>query len=258
VAFGAARLKGRAVTDAGTHLTEQDAERILRGTEYWHYPFDLPWGRVAPTKPGTEHRHEQRRRHFFEPLIERHGGSLAGKRMLDLGCCQGYWSFEAARAGAASCLGIDSSPTFVAEARALRTLYGIDACDFRQAHLEDDPWWSGLAPFDVTLFLGLFYHLADPTFVLRRAMALTRETIVVDTVVQQRDEALLVILPRDLDEPSTSGSGLVTKIRVLPTPAALRALLEDGGFTATEVLPIRGAMPRDYTEGRRMTLIARR
>ena len=241
--------------------TRQEAEQILRRAEYWHYPFDLPWGPVAPDKPGTQERHAQRRRHFFEPLLAGYGGSLRGKRVLDLGCCQGFWSFEAARAGASACLGIDSSAAFVAEARALRALAKADTlgiCEFRQAHLEDDPWWTGIGPFDVCLFLGLFYHLAEPTYVLRRAMALTRETIVVDTVVQPGKEPILALVPRNPDEPSTARSGLTTNLRAKPTVAAVVALLEDGGFTRVDVLPPREPMPRDYLNGRRISVIARR
>lgn len=239
-------------------MTRAEAERVLRGTEYWHYPFDLPWASVSASKTGTNERHEQRRRHFFEPLVERFGGSLAGGRVLDLGCCQGFWAFEAARAGAASCLGLDSSAAFIEEARALRTILGVEGCEFRQAHLEDDVWWEGLAPFDVVLYLGLFYHLADPLSVLRRGMALCRGSIVVDTVVTQGEEPILALVPRNPNEPSTRNSGLSTGIRVKPTPAALVALLKDGGFGEVEVLPNREPMPRDYVNGNRVSVIAHR
>lgn len=101
--------------DVDARLSEAEAERVLRGTEYWHYPFDLPWGDVGASKPGTDDRHEQRKRHFFAPLLVGFGGSLAGKRVLDLGCCQGFWTLEAARSGAAACLGLDSSEAFITE-----------------------------------------------------------------------------------------------------------------------------------------------
>jgi tRNA (mo5U34)-methyltransferase len=244
--------------DEDVFLSATEAESLLRQTVYWHYPFDLPWGRSAASKPGTEDRHDLRRRHFFEPLLAAYGGSLGAKRVLDLGCCQGHWTFEAARAGAARCLGLDSSETFIAESRALRTLFGLVNTEFRCVHLEDDRWWDGLRPFDVTLFLGLFYHLADPISVLRRAMALTRETMVIDTVVQPRAEPLLILVRRNPEEPTTRNSGLSTGIRIKPTPAALLALLEDGGFARTEVLPVRGPMPPDYASGRRISLLARR
>lgn len=245
-------------TEGDRPMAAAEAERVLKQTEYWHYPFELPWTSVGASKAGTDQRHEQRRRHFFEPLLARHGGSLAGKRVLDLGCCQGFWTFEAARAGAAYCLGLDSSPAFIEEARALRTVLGVPNCEYRRAHLEDDVWWAGEEPFDVTLFLGLFYHLADPLSVLRRGMALARRSIVVDTVVTPGSEPILALVPRNLAEPSTRNSGLSTGIRVKPTPAALVALLEDGGFREVEVLPNRGEMPRDYVNGNRVSVIAHR
>jgi 2-polyprenyl-3-methyl-5-hydroxy-6-metoxy-1,4-benzoquinol methylase len=244
--------------DEDVFLSREEAERVLHQTEYWHYPFELPWGRSSASKPGTEERHDQRRRHFFEPLLAVYGGTLDGKRVLDLGCCQGYWTFEAARAGAVHCLGLDSSATFIAEARALRTLFDRGTTEFRLAHLEEERWWEGLEPFDVTLFLGLFYHLLEPIAVLRRAMALTRETIVVDSVAQPRGEPLLALVRRIPEEPSTCGSGPMSNLRVRPTPAALLALLEDGGFTTAEVLPVHGPMPPEYVSGRRVSIIARR
>ena len=250
-------------------LTEQEAEAILRRVEYWHYPFDLAWGRAVPAKRRHDVRHQQRRVHFFEPLLRSYGGSLAGKRVLDLGCCQGFWSFEAARAGATSCLGLDSSEAFVEEARALRTVLRIDNCTFRQAHLEDDPWWQGIEPVEVCLFLGLFYHLTDPVAVLRRAMELTREVIIVDTqvwtqgspratVAPPADAPALILVERNPEEPTTAGSGMTSMLRAVPTRAALLALLKDGGFASAEVLAPRPPMPRDYLAGRRVSIIARR
>ena len=72
--------------DVDVRLGAEEAERVLSGTEYWHYPFDLPWGDVSASKPGTDDRHEQRRRYFFSPLLDGVGGSLADKWVLDFGC----------------------------------------------------------------------------------------------------------------------------------------------------------------------------
>ena len=36
-------------------------------------------------------RQEQRRRYFLEPLLGLTGGSLQGRRVLDLGCSAGFW-----------------------------------------------------------------------------------------------------------------------------------------------------------------------
>ena len=246
------------VLDPDVTLSREEAEEVLRRAEYWHYPFDLAWGRVSASKVQTNERHDQRRRHFFEPLVAAYGGSLAGKHVLDLGCCQGYWSFEAARAGASTCLGLDSSQTFVREARALRTIFDLPTCEFRTAHLEDDPWWYGIGPFDVTLFAGLFYHLADPIHVLRRAMALTRETMVVDTRVKLGTGRTLEFADRRQEGPCAIHSNLTTKVRLIPTVPAVEALLDDGGFTRVEVLTPRPPLPQDDLSGKRVVVIGNR
>ncbi len=238
-------------------VLEREAEEILRATEYWHYPFELPWGRITPTRASLE-RHGLRRRHFFEPLLELYGGSLAGRSVLDLGCCQGFWSFEAARAGASSCLGIDSSERFIMEARALSVILKEERCEFMHAHLEEERWWEHLAPRPVTLFLGLFYHLADPLLVLRHAMRCTSETIVIDTNVTADKESTLAIVQRDADEPTTRGSQVSTSIRIVPSRRALADLLADGGFRRIEFLKAHSWMIRSYRKGERVSLIARR
>lgn len=240
-------------------MTREEAEKILRSVTYWHYPFELPWGRREATKSGHNERHQMRWNHFFKPLLSLYGEQLSGKRVLDLGCCQGFWSFEAVKAGADYCLGLDSSENFIIQAKALRTIYGIDpnGCEFRQAHLEEDAWWEGLEPFHITFFLGLFYHLTDPIFVLRQALSLTLETIIIDTEVVPRDESALFITPRDPQEPTTCGSNLTFKIRVVPTIQALFDLLQDNSFEA-QLLEPQSPLPPEYLSGHRISLIARR
>lgn len=230
-------------------MTPEEAKQIIRAASYWHYPFALPWGeRIMPTRAAPS-RHPHRVTHLFAPLIEHYAGTLAGKRALDLACCQGFWSFEAARRGAQSCLGIDSSPNFIREAEALGTVFELSNCEFRCAHLEEDLWWMNLSGFDVTFFFGLFYHLADPVFVLRRAMELTKETLIIDTNVTSDRKATLTIVARDPAEPTTARSRLSTSIRVVPSQAALRELLSDGGFTRVEYIKPHRQMPREYHQG---------
>jgi hypothetical protein len=140
----------------------------------------------------------------------------------------------------------------------LRSLDGAEQCVFLTAHLENEAWWDGLDPADLTLFLGLFYHLADPILVMRRAMSLTSDTIVVDTEVADEPEPLLRIRRRDPAEPTTSGSGLSTGLRIVPTSAAVVDLLHDGGFQDVRVLEATGEMPDDYRSGLRVSVIAHR
>jgi SAM-dependent methyltransferase len=238
-------------------MTNDEAQAILRKTKYWHYPFTLPWGQITPSR-ATAERHFLRRQHFFEPLLGLYGGSLRNKRVLDLGCCQGFWSFEASKSGAASCVGIDSSRTFIREAKALCSLYGFEQCEFRCAHLEEDLWWQDLNPSQITLFLGLFYHLADPLYVFRKASEFTTETIVIDTVVTKDKHSTLEIVRRDLQEFTTRESNISTGLRIVPSPAALYDLVRDVGFETIHALKPAKGLPQEYLKGQRISIIAQR
>ena len=66
----------------------------------WHYQFDLKGNLTPIFKKSHVKRHAQRKKHFFDPLVGLFGGSLEGKRLLDLGCNAGFWSLCAARPGA--------------------------------------------------------------------------------------------------------------------------------------------------------------
>ena len=51
----------------------------------WHYELDLNGVRTPIFDPEHVNRHRQREQYFFAPLVRLCGGSLAGKRVLDLG-----------------------------------------------------------------------------------------------------------------------------------------------------------------------------
>ena len=90
----------------GNMDTAEIQKRVNR-VERWHYKFDLN-GISTPISDKTRiNRHEQRRRYLFDSLLATFGGSLAGKRVLDLGSNAGFWSLTAIESGCNSVLGID-------------------------------------------------------------------------------------------------------------------------------------------------------
>jgi tRNA (mo5U34)-methyltransferase len=114
--------------------------------------------------------------------------TLAGKSVLDVGAWDGFYSFEAARRGARQVLATDSfawdgscwgSKDGFLLARSVLGLDHlvedrlIDVMDLSPARL------NGI--FDVTLFLGVLYHLKDPFTALERVAAVTGELLVLET-----------------------------------------------------------------------------
>lgn len=202
---------------------------------------------------------ELQKKHFFLPLVRRYEGTLAGKRILDLGCCQGYWSFAAQAAGAKLCRGLDSNLVFVQEAEAAAIVLGMDRCFFGYTHLEDEPldsWVDG--GMDITLFLDTLYHLTDPIHVLRKVMAHTRETIIIDGEVVPGDSPTFHLRKRTPGEPTSICSGITSDLRIIPTVSAIKELLLDGGFKTIDVLKPAADMPADYQAGTTASIIASR
>lgn len=93
---------------------------------------------------------------------------LAGKRVLDIGCDHGYWSFLAAELGAASVLGIDRNRdvrgvgpvNLVAQNEAIaRADARYRICHFRR--LELGRQWHDFSPGDVVLMFSVYHHVFE-------------------------------------------------------------------------------------------------
>jgi tRNA (mo5U34)-methyltransferase len=107
-------------------------------------------------------------------------GQFAGRSVLDCACNAGGYLLEAKRRGAGRCFGFDVREHWIEQARFLARHLPSEGVEFAQCSLEDLPARQ-LEPFDVTLFLGIFYHLPDPVAGLKIAADLTRELLIFDT-----------------------------------------------------------------------------
>jgi tRNA (mo5U34)-methyltransferase len=140
------------------------------GNQLWIHTIDVGDGVQTPGRWPRESQTPLRQ--VFSEI------DFKGKRVLDVGCLDGLWSFEAERMGAAEVYATD----LVSQAAP-----GRDAC-FRIAHkllgsqVKYFPRLSvfdlrqlNVADFDVVLFLGLYYHLKDPLLAFSRARQVLRE-----------------------------------------------------------------------------------
>lgn len=91
---------------------------------------------------------------------------LTGKRVLDIGCAEGFFSFEAERRGAREVVGIDSFPDSVRRFNIVKAARQSNANAFLMNVYDLEP--KRLGTFDVVLFYGVFYHLKHPQLALER------------------------------------------------------------------------------------------
>jgi tRNA (mo5U34)-methyltransferase len=155
---------------------------------------------------------------------------LAGRTVLDVGCWDGFYSFEARRRGASRVLATDHfawSNRCWGDRRAIdlacrHIAPHIDVMDIDLAQLSV----SSVGRFDVVLFLGVLYHLRHPLAVLEQIAPITTERLVLETHMDafDCDRPAMVFYPgSELAGDHTNWWG--------PNRACVEGMLRDVGFT---------------------------
>lgn len=167
--------------------------------------------------------------------------SFAGRSVLDVGAWDGFFSFEAERRGAARVVATDyyswHGPGWGSKA-------GFQlAREARGSNVEDvDIDVMDLAPervgmFDIVLLLGVLYHLKHPLLALERVASVTRDLLVLETVVDLVGigrPAVAFYPGRELNDDPTNWWG--------PNAPAVHGMLRSVGFGRVRtVTPARSA-----------------
>jgi tRNA (mo5U34)-methyltransferase len=137
----------------------------------WYHSFEFPDGAVID---GYMPLAVQKKRYARYPIPS----DLHGKRVLDIGAWDGWFSFEAESHGAHT-IAIDcvEIPTFLQVHRRLESKVDYRVLDFYELPA------SGLGKFDVVFFLGVLYHLRHPLLALEIVCGLTTDVAIVESFV---------------------------------------------------------------------------
>lgn len=164
---------------------------------------------------------------------------LNGRSFLDCACNGGGYLLAAAERGAGRCFGLDVRDHWIDQARFVARETGARGVEFTTADLHTLPEME-LEPFDVTLFMGIFYHLPDPIASLRMVADHTKELLVLNTAYQPGGGDALRL---NLESETLVMSG-VHRLAWLPTSElVLREILHWCGFPhvrTTRRLPLPG------------------
>jgi len=162
----------------------------------WFYPVTLGTRKVVPGKgsPRTA-KYLEARTHYRRPLLVDALVKLyefTGKSMLDLACNCGYWGSQYTKYGLQRYQGVEGRQLFVTQARhywATNNFLPFNSYRFTRASVSKPKTYLNLdGPYDFTLVAGILYHVPDYAYVLTEASNLTKEAMLVDTRVTDRDE----------------------------------------------------------------------
>lgn len=160
-----------------------DQVRALDATDprWWFTRFEFN-NAASPQHPKFE-RLEMGNRLKKDMVINALGELAPGRRVLDVFCANGGFSYEAAIRGATEVLGVDYDPPRIECGRFVGTLLNGHLTPLPRFEVGDayDLKETVNEPYDVTLALGGLYHVADPAWVLRNLRSVTSDYLIVQT-----------------------------------------------------------------------------
>jgi len=172
---------------------------------------------------------------------------LAGRRVLDIGCGNGYFGLRMLGAGARLVVGVDPTLLFVMQHLACRHFSGDLPTCVLPLGVEDLP--DGPAGFNCVFSMGVLYHRRDPLQHLRRLRALLKEsgsTLVVETLVLPRGSRGDLLVPE----------GRYARMRnvwAIPGTRRLEEWISQAGFFDVEVVDVTPTTPLEQRSTAWMT-----
>ena len=216
-------LDASAITASGTVNAEtlMELETALRGLHPWRKgPYSL-FGVNIDTEWRSDFKWD-RLAHAID--------SLKGRRVLDVGCGSGYHCWRMKGAGAAEVIGIDPTPLFVLQFKAMQRYLNIDTVHVLPLALEQLP--PKLKVFDTTFSMGVLYHRRSPIDHLTdlRDTLVSGGQLVLETLVVEGDEDTVFAPP---DRYARMGN-----VWFLPSPAALMKWMSKAGFVDVMLIDV--------------------
>lgn len=227
-------------------MTRDEIQAELKRLAPWFHRIDLGDGLFTKTESV-----------MGEPVDHPHGpwqtiqkllpDNLTGKTLLDVGCNAGFYAFAAKRRGAKRVLGVDGQRQHVRQGLFVRKALGLDV-EFRRLNVyELTP--RSVGQFDITLALGLLYHLKHPILALENLYHVTKELLVIETAImppERTPESFLHPLGEQqmllhalayVENPAGAKEQVFNWF--LPSVPALVALLRNTGFAEVEVVEVK-------------------
>jgi len=162
---------------------KEDLLNKIKAIPYWYHRIELPYGIVTPGWAP------------INPLSYRIPDAFDGKRVLDIGAWDGYWTFEALKRGAKEVIAIDDFSDYLGSLdKSQRSAWeSFDLCRSALGYSEDrckridmsvyDIAKKNLGLFDIVFFFGTVYHLRHPLLALDKISALCRDEIYIESAI---------------------------------------------------------------------------
>lgn len=173
-----------------------------------------------------------------------------GKSVLDIGAWDGYFSFVAEKRGANRVLAVDTLAWNQKEhwnPRENKMIEHSGKLGFDSAKqalnssveskifdIEKDNW-DELGKFDITLCLGIIYHMKDPYLIIRKLADITNEMLILETHIENvLDASVMFFYPgKELNNDDSNWWG--------PNVRCVIEMLKTAGFSRVKLANLNGS-----------------
>ena len=210
------------VSVSSDSVTQEQQMEVAEGLQQLH-----PW-RKGPFRLFDIHVDAEWRSDWKWDRVAPHLPSLAGKRIFDIGCGNGYYLFRMAADRPARIVGIDPYTLYYYQFLALQKYLCADNVSFLSLSLDDFPLLRDR--FDIVICMGVLYHQRSPFDFLRRLREYLAEggTLVLETLTVD-GEGDWVLSPRER-------YAKMHNCFLLPTAECLTHWLQRCGFSNVAVV----------------------
>ncbi len=155
---------------------------------------------------------------------------LKGRRILDVGCGNGYHCWRMLGAGAELALGIDPTQLYVMQFMAVNHFIGSTRLAVLPLGIEDLP--AALSGFDSVFSMGVLYHRRSPIDHLMALRGLLRRggELVLETLVLDGEDDRVLVPPGRYAQ--------MRNVWFIPTPSLLCGWLRRCGYKGVRVLDV--------------------
>ena len=205
-------------------MKNEDIQKKINSFPYWINQFDLK-GNLTPVPfKSTIEGAKQRKNYFLDPLINFCGGSLKGKRILDIGCNSGFWALQLIEAGCDFVVGIDGRQIHIDQANFVFQVKEID--QNRYNFKCDDIFntdFQKLGKFDIVICLGFFHHINKHMQLLEKISDINSDLFLLETRVNRLPGKYMQILHEPIDHYANS---LNQSLTMCPSKKAVLSMIE--------------------------------
>ena len=209
-----------------TTLSEQ-----VNAEPYWFHQIDLGEGVVTP---GWSNARRDKLPYFGLPT------DMTGFRVLDVGCAEGFFSFEAERRGASEVISLDFDPECIKRFKICADALGskVTRPQVQSIYTLDR---AVFGTFDLVMFFGLLYHLEYPLLGVEKVAAMTSGTLLVQSYTLETavltDQSLARFQPHGIVSGPKENPIHDPTVFWEPNAACIRDMLDNVGLVNIEQLP---------------------